>query len=196
VDLREVDNTHIFSNADVLTSCERRSAGGCAMGKRVFLLLVIAILSIVGMGSMTSASARGGGSRGGFIASRSAAHTSVLFSQRRFFAQGGFFSTGGFLAAGAFTGVGRFQNGFSRRNGQFGNYGWLGDWPYAWWPMDTTSPQVVTEAPSRPEVIVISGANDGRGRAVAEDDYSYVAGCHAIPNGYHCDPPRQQAQSR
>jgi hypothetical protein len=39
-----------------------------------------------------------------------------------------------------------------------------------------------------PQVIVIS--QDGQGRmttAEAPADYTYVKGCHAIANGYHCD---------
>jgi hypothetical protein len=40
------------------------------------------------------------------------------------------------------------------------------------------------------QVIVIY--SDGQGRmktAEAPADYSYVKGCHAIANGYHCDAP-------
>jgi hypothetical protein len=32
-----------------------------------------------------------------------------------------------------------------------------------------------------------------RATAAALPDYGYVAGCHAIPNGYHCDFPHDQA---
>jgi len=63
---------------------------------------------------------------------------------------------------------------------------WLG-WPYAWWPSPTVMPE--PEPPVvHPEVIIIKA--DGRGQVLPENppDDSYVPGCHAIPNGYHCDP--------
>ena len=69
-------------------------------------------------------------------------------------------------------------------------------WPY--WPLIDTAPlnttQIGSEAPSDPYVIVMSYAP---GRApngtapVAPADYGY-AGCHPIPNGFHCDSPRAQ----
>jgi hypothetical protein len=57
------------------------------------------------------------------------------------------------------------------------------------WP-DTG--QVVTyapppEEPVQPEVIVLQSDSNGPKVAEAAPDYGYVAGCHAIPNGYHCD---------
>ena len=66
-------------------------------------------------------------------------------------------------------------------------WGWpvgLG-WPegYAYQP-----PQQVQAPAPEPQVIVIH--TDGQGRmakAEATADYSYVKGCHAIANGYHCD---------
>jgi hypothetical protein len=156
------------------------------VGKRLFSLFVIATFVVLGMGSVAPALARSSAHGAGIARSpaRLAARLPLLFSEGRF------------VAPGMIAGVGSFQNGFSRRGGRFGNYGWLGDWPYAGWPLDTTQAQVATEVPSHPEVIVISGPNNGGGRARPEDDYSYVAGCHAIPNGYHCDAPRQQSQSQ
>jgi hypothetical protein len=48
-----------------------------------------------------------------------------------------------------------------------------------------------------PQVIVISGSNYAQGPMAPAPgdppDYSYVPGCHAIPNGYHCDTPRPEA---
>ena len=79
--------------------------------------------------------------------------------------------------------------------------GWLGNWSGpvgSWWPGDWGSggyygyaypPQAQAPAPE-PQVIVIH--SDGQGRmttAEAPADYSYVKGCHAIANGYHCDTP-------
>ena len=73
--------------------------------------------------------------------------------------------------------------------------GW--GWPYEplldTAPLDTT--QTGTDAPSDPCVIVMSNPPNRApsGTApVAPADYGY-AGCHAIPNGYHCDNPDSQA---
>ena len=50
-------------------------------------------------------------------------------------------------------------------------------------------PQARAPAPE-PQVIVISQDGQGHMRtAEAPADYSYVKGCHAIANGYHCDAP-------
>lgn len=78
--------------------------------------------------------------------------------------------------------------------GLFG-YGWLGNvWPDTGWPdsgWQTTGVQYIAPPPPEmppPQVIVISA--DARGQTPPPSgplpDYSYVAGCHAIPNGYHC----------
>ena len=56
----------------------------------------------------------------------------------------------------------------------------------------TQSVQQAQDAPPQPQVVVIR--SDGNGRmttAEAAPDYGYVQGCHAIPNGYHCDPATQ-----
>jgi hypothetical protein len=63
---------------------------------------------------------------------------------------------------------------------------------YAWWPdyAAQTGYPPPQPAPVEPEVIVIH--TDGNGQTatqVAPQEFSY-AGCHAIPNGYHCDVPR------
>src|SRR5437764_1185632 len=71
-------------------------------------------------------------------------------------------------------------------------------WPYSSFT-DTTPtyvPPTQSQVVSSPPVIVMSGLpNSGPDRAVPETppDLSYVAGCHAIPNGYHCDGPRTAA---
>lgn len=70
-------------------------------------------------------------------------------------------------------------------------------WPY--WPLLDTAPlnttQTDPDVPSDPYVIVMSNVPGRAPNATvpaAPLDYSY-AGCHAIPNGYHCDSPRNQA---
>jgi hypothetical protein len=68
-------------------------------------------------------------------------------------------------------------------------------WPYSSFT-DATPLEVLPsqdESPSSPSVIVISGLPNGLpDHAVPEapPDYSYIAGCRAIPNGYHCDTPQ------
>lgn len=73
----------------------------------------------------------------------------------------------------------RFQNGIP-----------LG-WPVGgWWPGYGYPPVQQAEAPAQPEIFIIH--TDGQGRtqtAEAAPDFSYVKGCHAVPNGYHCDLP-------
>ena len=81
-----------------------------------------------------------------------------------------------------------FQNGSTWDGG----WGWpVGDWTGG---CDWTGGYYgyanppVQQAPSPPQVIVIN--TDGQSRmqtAEAPADYSYVKGCHVIPNGYHCD---------
>ena len=67
-------------------------------------------------------------------------------------------------------------------------------WPYSSFT-DETPMQVIPsqdESPSSASVIVMSGLPNGvPDRAVPETppDYGYIAGCRAIPNGYHCDTP-------
>ena len=68
----------------------------------------------------------------------------------------------------------------------------------SWWPGDWGSggyygyaypPQAQAPAPE-PQVIVIhSDGQDRMTTAEAPANYSYVKGCHAIANGYHCDTP-------
>jgi hypothetical protein len=71
-------------------------------------------------------------------------------------------------------------------------------WPYSSFtntaPMDVPLNQSDVP-PSSPFVIEVSGAPNGGSNRTAPDtppDFSYVAGCHAIPNGYHCDAPHNE----
>jgi hypothetical protein len=68
-------------------------------------------------------------------------------------------------------------------------------WPYSSFtdatPLDVPSSQ--NESPSSPSIIVMSGLPNGMpDRAVPETpaDYGYIAGCRAVPNGYHSDTQR------
>jgi hypothetical protein len=49
-------------------------------------------------------------------------------------------------------------------------------------------PKVASDGPTKPIVIVMSNPPE-RTVPDAPRDYSYVSGCRAIPNGYHCDIP-------
>jgi hypothetical protein len=65
-------------------------------------------------------------------------------------------------------------------------------WPYD--PYDETSPPTTetagTQQPDEPQIIVIRNNPPRQGVTSQEAklDFSYVGGCHQIPNGYHCDP--------
>jgi hypothetical protein len=141
-------------------------------------LPTIALLTLVATGVGTPALARGGG---GFTMSRfapaSSAHPHPSI-RRNLLAPRTFARDGAGL---------RFQH----RN-QSDNALPIGIWPY--WPsIDATSEPLPSQrSEPAPSVIVISGSPGGAPQRVAPDtpaDYSYAAGCHAIPNGYHCDAP-------
>ncbi len=167
------------------------------MSERVFWLPMIAvILGLLGTGSMAPAFARGGGGGGGAHGigiARFPARVSPIFRSGRI------------GNPGVIGGLGGFQNNIFRGGVARRNPGLAGIWPYPWWPIDTTQgwpidatqSQVGTAVPSEPQVIVISGSNYGQGHSAQAPgdppDYSYVPGCHAIPNGYHCDAPRHEA---
>lgn len=62
----------------------------------------------------------------------------------------------------------------------------VGAWPYAWTGY-ADMPVVQVQTIIKPEVIVIRPNPGGGVESKAVTNYSYVAGCHAIANGYHCD---------
>jgi len=79
----------------------------------------------------------------------------------------------------------RFNNGFRNANAwPWGGWGWGDDW----WPGSGYAYQPVQQAPVPPQVIVIHADDQGRMQTA---DVSYVEGCRAIPNGYHCDLPSE-----
>jgi hypothetical protein len=71
-------------------------------------------------------------------------------------------------------------------------------WPYAPYYIDSTPTEAspsVSETLPEPQIIILSDASHARPeRATPETrpDFGYVAGCRAIPNGYHCDSPRDE----
>jgi hypothetical protein len=86
-----------------------------------------------------------------------------------------------------------FPRQFARNNFQNGFPAWGGGWGWPvgdWWPggYSYQPVQQAQDPPVQPQVVVIR--SDGNGRmqtAEAAPDYGYIEGCHAIPNGYHCD---------
>jgi hypothetical protein len=59
--------------------------------------------------------------------------------------------------------------------------------------IDTTPvqqlPLIANETATDPEIIVLPGQEPERLAPQTAPDYSYVSGCRAISNGYHCDFP-------
>jgi hypothetical protein len=79
-----------------------------------------------------------------------------------------------------------------RRHALFQNGRPITIWPYS--SFDGTTPigipPMQSELAPIPPVIVMSGLPNGVPEPQAPEtppDYGYVAGCRAIPNGYHCD---------
>jgi hypothetical protein len=65
---------------------------------------------------------------------------------------------------------------------------WPGDLP----TIQTEAPPAEEVPPPEPQVIVLTaphGSSPENAAPATPADYSYVTGCHAIPNGYHCDIP-------
>jgi hypothetical protein len=193
-----------------------------AMSERIFRLSAIILLSLLGTVSIAPAWAKGGGGHGsgtagGHGAGRSGGHGSGIAH-----GSGVAHGSGIFRAPTAFAGpVLRFGVRSStitpptsgslraspivprrinvadelraRGRGSFENGFPIGAWPY--WPTIGT---VGGEAPSSPAVIVVSAAQTPASQRTLSDqfpDYSYIPGCHAIPNGYHCDTTQKQAAS-
>jgi hypothetical protein len=178
-----------------------------AMDTRAFWVPAIAVFCLVGTSSLAPALARGaanGSGGGGFPAASSirVAHPAI---------RNGFGISGFPLAAGATMPPPRFrssvatsrivarhidiQNQLSlHRRSQLQDGLPVTIWPY-WSSIDTTPMEVPlagVPAPSNQPVIVVSGLPNRVQERMAPEtppDYSYVTGCHAIPNGYHCDAP-------
>jgi hypothetical protein len=151
------------------------------MRRRLFWLLAFAVSGVVGTAGMAPALARGGAT--GVVAAgpRSFAHAPFARPQFR----------GGFPRAVV---AGRGNQGFNLQNDLLRRGAGLGAivaWPYLW-SLDPAPEQISLagdDPPAAPQVIVVSGSPGGAPAPAAPLDFSYVAGCHAIPGGYHCDPP-------
>jgi hypothetical protein len=149
------------------------------MSARIFWVLPIATLGFLATADMAPALARGGAT--GVVA------TGPHFAGHARFASPHFRAGSPRIAADRFNG----QNDFGRQRATLGS---VVAWPYLWslGPAPEEISMTGDPAPSVSPVIVVSGSsNDSALRSTpqAPPDYSYVAGCHAIPGGYHCDTP-------
>lgn len=165
--------------------------------RRIFWLPTIAMLGLFAAGCIAPGLARGGGHGGsvrglgvhglsihrfGAFAFRSAPFGRVPPALIRSYLEP-------WVAPRRFS----IGNDLLRRGGDRFEYGWpIAIWPF--WPSFDATPMVVTpsgsDGPMSPAVIGVSGSpNDAPERTASATlpDYSYVTGCHAIPNGYHCD---------
>lgn len=142
------------------------------MRKRIGGVSVIAVVCLLGAGDISTASAR---SVQGAVFRPAPAARGLILTPGRGVASPRIAST-------------RPHDGISRR-GEFGRGLPVLGWPY--FPAFDAYPLSDSSAAPQPQVIVVSG---GAGGAAADPrpqaDYSFVAGCRAIPNGYHCDPPQ------
>jgi hypothetical protein len=146
--------------------------------------LAIAVVSIATVGGSTPASAWDGINRFGIAGGSLGSMVRALPSPTR-----NRIGTAHIMARS----FGR-ENGLRvHRNDQLQNGFPVAVWPYL--PSTDTTPTDVTSAESEPsagpQVIILSSSSQGEplaGAAKAQFDHSY-AGCHAIPNGYHCDMP-------
>ena len=71
-----------------------------------------------------------------------------------------------------------------------------GIWPGFWWPDATqavAAPTIdATAQPQlQPQVIIMQSDKAAHTASEPAPDFGYIPGCHAIPNGYHCDTPAQ-----
>jgi hypothetical protein len=148
------------------------------MTKRGLLLLATTTFALLGTISSSPCWARSGGAGIGYAVPHS-----------------GFAAHAPLASARLHTGAQRIVGGSVNMRGPrtaARNFGPIAVWPYLW--SDDPTPEVISLAASDPHalppIIVVAGSPDrARPESAGEParDYSYVAGCHAIPSGYHCD---------
>jgi hypothetical protein len=158
------------------------------MSERSRWVLVIAISCLLGIGGIAPTFAWDGGNRSGVAGFRSGVSMHVPQASLRSRAVAPRIMT---RRIGAQDDL-RFHHHAQSQNGLPAVI-----WPD--WPLDDTTPletpQIGDEAPPDPYVVVMSNSPDRAPQRTAPEappDYSY-AGCHPIPNGYHCDIPHNEA---
>jgi hypothetical protein len=207
-----IENAEVFAQPSAIRAGRAvsgvGSAGNRAMSERAFWLSAIVMLGLFGAGGNAPASARGSGhggsSHGGGISGLRVHGSGV----HRFGAPALRSAPGvrvpsalirGNLAAGVVHRQHIVGNDLLRRRGdRFENGRPIGIWPF--WPdydpIPMVGPSSGSDGLASPSVIVVSGSPNSAPERTASatlPDYSYVAGCHAIPNGYHCDVPHDEA---
>lgn len=142
------------------------------MSKRVIWIVAIAAAGLLGTGQ-GPALARG--SHAAHVASSGGARSSYGHSRGK-------------------PGIdfGRINRGGQRRD-ELRNGVPIVGWPYL--PAFEEIPVGGSDVPAQPQVIVVSGGPGGSPPHAAANDYGFVAGCRAIPNGYHCEPPHHEEAS-
>jgi hypothetical protein len=159
------------------------------MSERAHWVFVIAVLSLLGASVVAPALARGGvntgmvGFRSGF-----AMHTARPPTRSHV------------VMRTSSPAMRMFKNELRFRRTQLQNGLPITIWPYS--PYTDTAPMDVpltqSEVLPSPPVILMSGLSSGgldRTGPETRPDFSYVAGCHAIPNGYHCNTPHKEAMA-
>jgi hypothetical protein len=148
---------------------------------------------LLGLLAMPQAEARGGGGGGGggFVAAHGGAPVAALRTSN-----GVIVGRRGFVrhqSLAPFTARG-FSRRFARNGFQNGFPAWADGWGWPigdWWPggYGYQPDQPAPEPRVQPQVIVIRADGDGHMQTTqaAAPDYGYIEGCHAIPNGYHCN---------
>jgi hypothetical protein len=157
------------------------------MSERAHWVFVIAVLSLLGASVVAPALARGGvntgmvGFRSGF-----AMHTARPPTRSHV------------VMRTSSPAIRMFKNELRFRRTQLQNGLPITIWPYS--PYTDTAPMDVpltqSEVLPSPPVILMSGLSSGgldRTGPETRPDFSYVAGCRAIPNGYHCNTPHKEA---
>jgi hypothetical protein len=160
---------------------ERSPAWDRAVSDHVLWPAVIAIVSLLGTAGITPALGRGG-HQGASLAGLPAT-VSAHVSRTPIRSHAG---------TPRFAGHNAFQSDRFGRRVALQNRESLLIWPYS--STDGVTPIEVpvagSEVSSDPQVIIIPGPASSAPEQTtpeAPTDYSYVPGCHAIPNGYHCD---------
>lgn len=161
----------------IRTWLARRMAQYSRSNEGVLVMTRAVILALLALLVAPQAEARGGGGGGGGF------HASGVHGALRGFARVPFRP----VARRAAQNI--RQQRFNRQFNQGFNPGWGGFWPADWgdWGGGYTYQPPEPPPPPPPQIIVIH--SDGNGRTTMADaaDPSYVPGCHAITNGYHCD---------
>ena len=148
---------------------------------------IFVIMLMAAGGTSGPAAARGGGGGIGYAVPHAAFASRAPFATQRFHAGTPRIAGGRFVR----------RDDLGRGRGTGRNFAPVVAWPYGW-SLDPV-PEVIqiqgADAASSQPVIIAAGPPPQTAEPAALPDYSYVAGCRAIPGGYHCDPPHAAASN-